>query len=195
MHSWFNTLTLKDELKSALVGSVGSVARSKQTLRPAQWHHLASITWVERTRYRRFTTTSVSRVRCLNDATARRDIVTVLDQDCESSNDSIHRFHSIVHSQHKDVSGGGCPYPRHVKTCIVFNERKEIPSIKRILWDGGREGERHGVASQPTKVSFRVNKNRCITETIQTSISPSSEVELNATSALAKYATEAGQGP
>nr|CAD7431417.1 unnamed protein product [Timema monikensis] len=65
--------------------SVGSVARSKQTLRPAQWHHLASITWIEGTRYRRLTTTSVSRVRCLKDATARRDTVTVLNQDCEEA--------------------------------------------------------------------------------------------------------------
>nr|CAD7453118.1 unnamed protein product [Timema tahoe] len=33
-------------------------------------------------------------------------------------------------------------------------------SQKPVLWDGGREGERHGVDSQPTKVSFRANKNR-----------------------------------
>nr|CAD7261374.1 unnamed protein product [Timema shepardi] len=39
-------------------------------------------------------------------------------------------------------------------------------SLKSILWDGGREGERRGVASQPTKVSFRANKNRWITETV-----------------------------
>nr|CAD7597233.1 unnamed protein product [Timema genevievae] len=39
-------------------------------------------------------------------------------------------------------------------------------SLKPILWDGGREGERLGVASQPTKVSFRTNKNRWITETV-----------------------------
>nr|CAD7255861.1 unnamed protein product [Timema shepardi] len=39
-------------------------------------------------------------------------------------------------------------------------------SLKPILWDGGREGERRGVASQPTKVSFRANKNRWITETV-----------------------------
>nr|CAD7429770.1 unnamed protein product [Timema monikensis] len=39
-------------------------------------------------------------------------------------------------------------------------------SLKSILWDGGRKGERHGVASQPTKVSFRTNKNRWITETV-----------------------------
>nr|CAD7198467.1 unnamed protein product [Timema douglasi] len=39
-------------------------------------------------------------------------------------------------------------------------------SLKPILWDGGREGERCGVASQPTKVSFRTNKNRWITETV-----------------------------
>ncbi|CAG2057055.1 unnamed protein product, partial [Timema podura] len=39
-------------------------------------------------------------------------------------------------------------------------------SLKPILWDGGREGERCGVASQPTKVSFRANKNRWITKNI-----------------------------
>nr|CAD7424805.1 unnamed protein product [Timema monikensis] len=38
--------------------------------------------------------------------------------------------------------------------------------LKPILWDGGREGERCVVASQPTKVSFRVNKNRWIKETV-----------------------------
>nr|CAD7432281.1 unnamed protein product [Timema monikensis] len=44
-------------------------------------------------------------------------------------------------------------------------------SIKPILWDGGREGERHGVASQPTNVSFRANKNRWwITETVDDAI-------------------------
>nr|CAD7589201.1 unnamed protein product [Timema genevievae] len=39
-------------------------------------------------------------------------------------------------------------------------------SIKPILWDGGWEGERRGVASQPTNVSFRANKNRWITGTV-----------------------------
>nr|CAD7595535.1 unnamed protein product [Timema genevievae] len=39
-------------------------------------------------------------------------------------------------------------------------------SLKPILWDGGREGERRGVASQPTKVSFLSNKNRWITKTL-----------------------------
>nr|CAD7453258.1 unnamed protein product [Timema tahoe] len=39
-------------------------------------------------------------------------------------------------------------------------------SLKPILWDGGWEGERRGVASQLTKVSFRANKNSWITETI-----------------------------
>nr|CAD7589358.1 unnamed protein product [Timema genevievae] len=39
-------------------------------------------------------------------------------------------------------------------------------SLKPILWDGGREGERCGVASQPTKVSLRTNKNGWITETV-----------------------------
>nr|CAD7198893.1 unnamed protein product [Timema douglasi] len=39
-------------------------------------------------------------------------------------------------------------------------------SLKPILWDGGREGERHGVTSHSTKVSFRVNKNRWITGSV-----------------------------
>ncbi|CAG2057154.1 unnamed protein product [Timema podura] len=39
-------------------------------------------------------------------------------------------------------------------------------SLKPILWNGGREGERHVMASKPTKVSFRANKNRWITETV-----------------------------
>nr|CAD7442289.1 unnamed protein product [Timema bartmani] len=39
-------------------------------------------------------------------------------------------------------------------------------SLKPILWDGGWEGERRGVASQPTKVSFRANNNRWITEIV-----------------------------
>nr|CAD7456645.1 unnamed protein product [Timema tahoe] len=39
-------------------------------------------------------------------------------------------------------------------------------SLKPILWDGGQEGERQGVASQQTKVSFRANKNRWITESV-----------------------------
>nr|CAD7446219.1 unnamed protein product [Timema bartmani] len=40
-------------------------------------------------------------------------------------------------------------------------------SLKPILWDGGRKGETYGVASQPTKVSFRANKNRWITENVE----------------------------
>nr|CAD7412432.1 unnamed protein product [Timema poppensis] len=39
-------------------------------------------------------------------------------------------------------------------------------SLKPILRNGGREGERRGVVSQPSKVSFRANKNRWITETV-----------------------------
>nr|CAD7403094.1 unnamed protein product [Timema cristinae] len=39
-------------------------------------------------------------------------------------------------------------------------------SLKPILWEGGRENERRGVALQSTKVSFRANKNRWITETV-----------------------------
>nr|CAD7460853.1 unnamed protein product [Timema tahoe] len=39
-------------------------------------------------------------------------------------------------------------------------------SIKPILWDDGLEGERRGMASQPTKVFLHANKNRWITETV-----------------------------
>nr|CAD7202883.1 unnamed protein product [Timema douglasi] len=39
-------------------------------------------------------------------------------------------------------------------------------SLKSILWDGGREGERRGVAPQPTEVFVRANKKRWITETV-----------------------------
>nr|CAD7573467.1 unnamed protein product [Timema californicum] len=39
-------------------------------------------------------------------------------------------------------------------------------SLKPILRDGGREGKRRGVASQPSKVSFRANKNRRIKENV-----------------------------
>nr|CAD7264196.1 unnamed protein product [Timema shepardi] len=38
--------------------------------------------------------------------------------------------------------------------------------IKHILWDCERDGESRSVASQPTKVSFRANKNRWITEIV-----------------------------
>nr|CAD7437987.1 unnamed protein product [Timema bartmani] len=39
-------------------------------------------------------------------------------------------------------------------------------SLRPILWDGGRDAERNDVASQPTKVFYRANKNRWITETV-----------------------------
>nr|CAD7576217.1 unnamed protein product [Timema californicum] len=39
-------------------------------------------------------------------------------------------------------------------------------SLKPILWNGGRDSERRGVDSQPTKVSFRTNNNRWISETV-----------------------------
>nr|CAD7589850.1 unnamed protein product [Timema genevievae] len=71
-------------------------------------------------------------------------------------------------------------------------------SLKHILWDDEREGERRGVASQPNKVSFCANKNRWFKETvdvhtteIQTSISPTSAILLNTILTLADYATEA----
>nr|CAD7430140.1 unnamed protein product [Timema monikensis] len=39
-------------------------------------------------------------------------------------------------------------------------------SPKPNLRDGGRVGERRGVASQPTQASFRANQRRCIPETV-----------------------------
>nr|CAD7453818.1 unnamed protein product [Timema tahoe] len=54
-------------------------------------------------------------------------------------------------------------------------QRKLMPlallsaSLKPILWDGGWEGEKRGVASQPTKVSFRAKKSRWFTETVDDS--------------------------
>nr|CAD7431270.1 unnamed protein product [Timema monikensis] len=60
---------------------------------------------------------------------------------------------------------------RSIRT--MFNEYKNLrplalssASLEPILWDGRWEGERRSVASQPTKVSFRANKNRWITETV-----------------------------
>nr|CAD7423014.1 unnamed protein product [Timema monikensis] len=35
-----------------------------------------------------------------------------------------------------------------------------VQGLKPILWNGGMEGERRGMALQPTKVSFRADKNR-----------------------------------
>nr|CAD7441452.1 unnamed protein product [Timema bartmani] len=126
-----------------------------------------------------------------------------------------------------------------LKQLLMLNSLEPLAlsskSLKPILWDGGREGERRVVASQLIKVSFHANKNRWITEVVDgasyrttlakksyvwkyqfsreqwrengkpfwknpsqytrpkfdTSISPSSAVELNTTSALANYATEA----
>nr|CAD7427309.1 unnamed protein product [Timema monikensis] len=41
-----------------------------------------------------------------------------------------------------------------------------IASLKCILWNGGREGEKRGVASQLIEVSFHTNKNRWIMDTV-----------------------------
>nr|CAD7266304.1 unnamed protein product [Timema shepardi] len=84
-------------------------------------------------------------------------------------------------------------------------------TFSALAWAGSDRflmAESHDVASQPTKVSFHVNKNRWLTEIvdgekppsvhpteIRTSISPSSAVELNTTRALANYATEAVRIP
>nr|CAD7264262.1 unnamed protein product [Timema shepardi] len=51
-----------------------------------------------------------------------------------------------------------CRYPPKPYTLSPF--AMSSASLKPILWDGGREEERWGVASQPTKVSFRANQNR-----------------------------------
>nr|CAD7438267.1 unnamed protein product [Timema bartmani] len=55
---------------------------------------------------------------------------------------------------------------RHYYTMYKMFLALSSASLKAILWDGGWEGERRGVASQPTKVSFRANKKRRITETV-----------------------------
>nr|CAD7573041.1 unnamed protein product [Timema californicum] len=46
-----------------------------------------------------------------------------------------------------------------INTLLMFS-RACSASLKPILWDGGREGERHDMASQLTNVPFRANKNR-----------------------------------
>nr|CAD7414715.1 unnamed protein product [Timema cristinae] len=57
------------------------------------------------------------------------------------------------------------PYRRSDLVDPTFGLTKSGP-LKPISWDGVWESERRGVASQPTKVSFRANKNRYITETV-----------------------------
>nr|CAD7434414.1 unnamed protein product [Timema monikensis] len=52
---------------------------------------------------------------------------------------------------------------RH-KFTTAFGDQQII--ITNRTFPDSTNGERHGVASQPTKVSFRANKNRCITETV-----------------------------
>ncbi|CAG2057230.1 unnamed protein product [Timema podura] len=67
-------------------------------------------------------------------------------------------------------------------------------SLKPILWDGGRDGERRAMTSQPTQVSFHTNKKRWITETTKdgaylpdplfiVSLNVSHLLEINTTSA------------
>nr|CAD7259886.1 unnamed protein product [Timema shepardi] len=80
-------------------------------------------------------------------------------------------------------------------------------SLKPILWDGEREGERRGVASQPTQVSFHANKKRWITKIVDGASYRTEEVYLYSnldlsfigslvnceSSALEHAATEAGK--
>nr|CAD7588060.1 unnamed protein product [Timema genevievae] len=47
-----------------------------------------------------------------------------------------------------------------------YMKPKIMDELGEIFNEIGNQGERHGVASQPTKVSFRTNKNRWITETV-----------------------------
>nr|CAD7585590.1 unnamed protein product [Timema genevievae] len=50
--------------------------------------------------------------------------------------------------------------PQHKRpNSVIAPLALSMASLKPILWDVGREGERRGVTSQPTKVSFRANKN------------------------------------
>nr|CAD7457828.1 unnamed protein product [Timema tahoe] len=71
----------------------------------------------------------------------------------------------------------GCTLALFIAVVLLwfFREPEFIPGWADIihgvrseedLWDGGRESERRGMASQPTKVSFHANKNRWITETV-----------------------------
>nr|CAD7569557.1 unnamed protein product [Timema californicum] len=51
--------------------------------------------------------------------------------------------------------------------CVQVGEQRKYTSVKESTnCPYYNEGERCGVASQPTKVSFRANKNRWITETV-----------------------------
>nr|CAD7397853.1 unnamed protein product [Timema cristinae] len=101
------------------------------------------------------------------------------------SHNSSHKigFHTLSHSLGENeetiFKSGNCPGTElgtskleargsdHFTTrTVMMPLALSIASLKLILWDGGREGERHDVASQSTKVSFRANKNRQITETV-----------------------------
>nr|CAD7257700.1 unnamed protein product [Timema shepardi] len=65
----------------------------------------------------------------------------------------------------RGVGEENCPASR-IPVCHKKHLALTSASLKPILWDSEREGERGGVASQPTNVSFRANKNRWITETV-----------------------------
>ncbi|CAG2052986.1 unnamed protein product, partial [Timema podura] len=55
-----------------------------------------------------------------------------------------------------------CNYSKNALRHLVLSSASLIP----IFWDGVWEGESCGVASQPTKVSFRASKNSFITDTV-----------------------------
>nr|CAD7444515.1 unnamed protein product [Timema bartmani] len=65
------------------------------------------------------------------------------------------------------ITSGGLRRTRSIPpTLVLLPLALSRASIKPILWDDGLEGERRGMASQPTKVFLHANKNRWITETV-----------------------------
>nr|CAD7445394.1 unnamed protein product [Timema bartmani] len=63
---------------------------------------------------------------------------------------------------------------------VVLSSTAEDEKIEVRISVGGREGEMRGVASQPTKVSFRANKNRWIMENVDGASYRTSLVEKHA---------------
>nr|CAD7440758.1 unnamed protein product [Timema bartmani] len=65
------------------------------------------------------------------------------------------------------INQPGIDYYNNIINALLANNIQPVSaSLEPILWDGEQEVERHGLASQPSKVSFRANKNRWIMETV-----------------------------
>ncbi|CAG2053042.1 unnamed protein product, partial [Timema podura] len=62
------------------------------------------------------------------------------------------------------VGGAACAGAEERDKGRLNSEGQQVLTARNI-WEKAH-GERHGMASQPTKVSFRANKNRWITETV-----------------------------